>query len=52
MNFCFAPNGKVPGKLPFGTGGTEVVRDGTFPETFDYGSLQKTYSYASSQMVP
>ena len=49
--FFFAPDGKVPGNVPFGTGGSEVVRDGQFPGNFDSGSLPKTYSYASSQMA-
>ena len=51
LNFFFAPDGKDPGNVPFGTGGSEVVRDGKFPGNFNSGSLPKTYSYASSQMA-
>ena len=39
------------GQLPFDARGSKVVRDGKFPGKFDSGSLPKTYSYDSIQML-
>ena len=47
LNFLFAPDGKDPGNVPFGTGGSEVVRDGKFPGNFN----SRTTSGASQRHI-
>ena len=51
LNFCFAPNGKVPGNVGFGAGVLEVAWVQKFPGNSGMGAALKLYSEAPIQRL-